>query len=217
MSETTPYRELPKLTLEVREPSYRAVLKWMQTGDLPNISYDCWSRGNYTRRLLWQRLNRIAPLNVTVRSVEEIRWAYPRLALLGVPIDFVYTGPLHGSGHVLQLYPWNMTHDAGWGYLAWLHEPVRIRGRRWHIITGTARPMPDGVVSWLAHEAAEPFARGEVFIAPAELIGFNTKGLHVGLGVLAEIGGGTPVSTDIRIAQTLLELELPMSTISPSR
>ena len=113
MSETTPYRELPKLTLEVTEPSYRAVLKWMQTGDLPNISYDCWSRGNYTRRLLWQRLNRIAPLNVAVTSVEDIRWAYPRLALLGVPIDFVYTGPLHASGRVLHLYPWNMTYDAG--------------------------------------------------------------------------------------------------------
>ncbi len=50
MSETTPYRELPKLTVEVAEPSYRAVLEWMQTGDLPNISYDCWPRGNYTRR-----------------------------------------------------------------------------------------------------------------------------------------------------------------------
>jgi hypothetical protein len=69
--------------------------------------------------------------------------------------------------------------------------------------------MPDGVVSWLAHEGADPFARGEVFIAPAELIGFNANGLPVGLSVIAEIGGGTPVSTDIRIAQTLLDLELP--------
>lgn len=209
MSETAPYRKLPELTVQVTEPSYRAVLEWMQTTDLPNISYDCWARGNYTRRLLWQRFNGVAPLRVAVRSVEEIRRAHARLALLGVPIDFVYTGPLHASGRVLHLYPWNMNHDAGWGYLAWLHEPVSIRGRRWHTITGTARPMPEGVVSWLAHEAAQLFARGEVFIAPAELIGFNTKGLQVGLSVLAEIGGGTPVSTDIRIAQTLLELELP--------
>jgi hypothetical protein len=113
MSDTTPYSELPKLTVEVTEPSYQAVLKWMQTGNLPNISYDCWSRGNYTRRLLWQRLNGIAQLNVAMRSVEEIRWAYPRLALLGMPIEFVYTGPLHASGRVLHLYPWNMTYDAG--------------------------------------------------------------------------------------------------------
>jgi len=69
--------------------------------------------------------------------------------------------------------------------------------------------MPEDVVSWLAREAAEPFARGEVYIAPAELIGFNRRGLNVGLSVLAEVGGGTAVSTDLRVAQTLLELELP--------
>jgi hypothetical protein len=69
--------------------------------------------------------------------------------------------------------------------------------------------MPEGVVSWLAREAAAPFGRGEVSIAPAELIGFNKKGLPGGLSVLAEIGGSTPVSTDFRTAQILLSLELP--------
>lgn len=212
MAEATPYPQLPKLTGKVKEPSYRTVLDWLQTGNLPNVSYDCWSRGNYTRRLLWHRLNRIASLSVAVSSIDEIRWAYPRLALLGAPIEFVYTGPLHKSGRVLHLYPsgptW--TYDAGWGYIAFpLDKPVKIRGRRWNIMTGTSRPMPEEVVSWLAHEAAAPFARGEVFIAPAELIGFNTKGLPVGLSVIAEVSGGTPVSADFKTAQVLLDLELP--------
>jgi len=212
MSEAAPYPQLPKLIREVKEPSYRTVLEWMQTGSLLNISYDCWSRGNYTRRLLWQRLNEIAQLNVSVSSVDEIQWAYPRLALLGMPIEFVYTGPLHEPGRVLHLYPSDptWTYDAGWGYIAFpLDKPVKIRGRRWNMMVGMARPMPEGVVSWLAREAAAPFARGEVFIAPAELIGFNTKGLPVGLSILAEIGGGTPVSADFKAAQVLLDLELP--------
>jgi len=210
MSDTATYSEHPKITVEVTEPSYRAALKWMQTGNLPTISYDCWSRGNYTRRLLWQRLNGIAQLNVAVKSVEEIRWAYSRLALLGMPTDFVYTGPMHKEGKALTLYPWDMTYDAGWGYIVALDKSARkIRGQYWCPIMGNVRPMPDDVVSWLAHEAAEPFARGEVSIAPAELIGFNTKGLQVGLSVLAEIGGGIPVSPDLSMAQTLLDLELP--------
>lgn len=204
------YSEHPKITAEVTEPSYRAALKWMQTGNLPNISYDCWSRGNYTRRLLWQHLNGMTQLNVAVKSVEEIRWAYPRLALLGMPIEFVYTGPIHKEGKALTLYPSDMTFDAGWGYMVILQKSARkIRGQYWYPIVGNVRPMPDDVVSWLAREADEPFVRGEVSIAPAELIGFNTKGLQVGLSVLAEIGGGIPVSPDLSMAQTLLDLELP--------
>ncbi len=210
MSDSTSYSEYPKITVEVTEPSYRAALKWMQTGDFPNISYDCWSRGNYTRRLLWQHLNGITQLNVAVKSIEEIRWAYSRLALLGMPTEFVYTGPMLKENKALTLYPWDMTYDAGWGYIVALDKSARkIRGQYWCPIMGNVRPMPDAVVSWLANEAAEPFTRGDVSIAPAELIGFNTKGLQLGLSVLSEIGGGIPISPDLRMAQTLLDLELP--------
>lgn len=130
-------REYRPFTLaeQVRKPSYEFCLDWMQGTSGPHASYDMWARGNFTRRLLHHRTARVHPLVVQVANVAEMRWAYRRLALLRCPIDFIYTGPLQPVGRILHLFPWDSTHDCGWGYVAAL-DPVVVKGRKWFTVLG---------------------------------------------------------------------------------
>jgi len=78
------------LAQTVESPLYGDVIDWLKvTSQGRNVVFDFWARGSYTRRLIHQRQSRIEPLTVLVSSADELRWAYRRLMLLGIPIDFI--------------------------------------------------------------------------------------------------------------------------------
>src|SRR6266849_1093649 len=113
-------------------PTYAMVLDWMRSSPGRAVSFDIWARGNYTRHVIHSMHRNSAPLIVPFRWVDEMRWAYRRLALLGVPIEFVYMGGVSPPQRILHLYPADgVVNEGGWGYGAALGDVVQIRGKRW--------------------------------------------------------------------------------------
>jgi len=198
------------LTEEVSSPSYAACLDWMR--DLPDgraVSFDIWARGNFTRRLIYNREQGVTPLLVQASSVGQIRWAYRRLALLGVPVEFLYTGPISAPQRVAHLYPFDSPIDCGWGYIAALGDPALIRDRRWFLVIGTSRLMPEEIPTWLVEEASGAFLRGDVFVSPSELIGMSPDRPADGLTALSDVTGGVSISPELGPALAALDLEMP--------
>src|SRR6185295_4345535 len=80
---------------------------------------DLWARGNYVRRLLFNRSDGIRPLLVQVSTIEEVRWSHRRLALLGLPVEFLWSGGLTPLGKVIHVgrRKGDDAWDAGWGYV----------------------------------------------------------------------------------------------------
>lgn len=197
------------LAEKVREPSYKFCLDWMRNTSGPHASYDVWARGNFTRRLLHHRAEGLHPLVVQVSGVPEMRWAYRRLALLGCPVDFIYNGQLDPPGRILHLFPWDSRHDCGWGYVAAL-DPVTIKGRKWFTVLGTARLMPESMLRWIVEEVPGPFSRGNVFVAPAELVGVSLAAGKPQLDALTGVTRGSAIVPDnYTTAATLMNLNLP--------
>jgi len=196
------------LSQEVSQPSYESFINWMKDSGGRNIAYDFWARGNYTRRLIYQRNQGIEPLLVRVSYVDEIRWAYRRLALVGLPVEFIYSGKLNKPGkclHISSTRP-DMILDSGWGYIATMWEAKKQYG---FMIIGYARLMPETLLDWLVEEAYEEFSEGKVFIAPAELIGINLHAIPQGLSRLAGVTKGIPMTSDYEIVKAALELNIP--------
>jgi len=204
-------REYQHFSLEekVREPSYEFCLDWVRSTSGPHASYDVWARGNFTRRLLHHRTIGVHSMVVQVSGVPEMRWAYRRVALLGCPIDFIYTGPLQPAGRILHLFPWDSTHDCGWGYVASLN-PVVINRKKWFTVLGTARLMPEEVPSWIVKETPRGFSKGDVFVAPAELVGIGAGVSQPQLDAFTDVTRGSlVVPEDLAAATTLMSLQLP--------
>lgn len=173
------------------------------------VSFDIWARGNYTRRLIHNTSTQRHPLIIPCRSVEEMRWAFRRLSLLGMPVDLVYTGGVSAPKNVLHLYPAEGLIGPGWGYIGALGSIARIRGRKWFPVIGVARLMPERILDWLYNEASEEFSRGDVFVAPAELIGIDPSDAQPGLQTLAEVALGERVDPDDQAIVHLANLEIP--------
>lgn len=209
MSEASYEAETIDLFAHVERPSYEAVLDWMKAAEGPHVSFDFWARGNFTRRLIYHRKLGLSPLLVKIRNVDEMRWAFRRLALFDVAVDFVYCGPLARPGSVLHLCPWDTPLNAGWGYIAALGSKATIKGREWFPVLGSARLMPQSVVDWLIDEAAAEFLNGKVFLAPAELIGIDPLGSPEGLSHLAIVADGPAFTTDFSIARAAVNIDLP--------
>ena len=218
MPETSDAYEGPPLNLahEVSQPSYVAVLDWMKSTAGPHVSFDFWARGNYTRRLLFHRQHGIVPLQVAVSSVEEMAWAWRRLLLTGLPVDFIFLREPPPLQRVVHLHPWDMQHDGGWGYLATL-DAAKIHGRKWFPVVGSGRFLPQGVLDWVVSEASAPFLKGNIFVAPADLIGVNAADHVPGVSRLSDVTGGTSLLADLGVARTLLDLELPYVDNLPLR
>lgn len=159
---------------DVPRPRYSDLVTWMRHLSGRAASLDYWARGNYARRLAALQKSIRKPLLVSVTSVQEMRWAYQRLALLGQPVEFIWNGELSPPVRLLHLHPggdddmW----DGGWGYVTTLHK-VTIRRRVWAPIAGYARLLPEDAASWLVDEAPEALATGDVFITPSLLVGGN--------------------------------------------
>lgn len=194
---------------EVSQPSYQVALDWMRTLEAPHITLDFWARGNYTRRLIYNRSRAIEPLIIPVTYVDEMRWAYRRLALVGLPVEFLYCGRTSDPQKVLHLCPYDIQFDSGWGYVGALGSQAQIRGKDWFPVLGRACLMPETVVEWLVNEAADDFLEGKVFIAPADLIGINSKRILNGVQALSDVTGGLPITEQHQIAQAILQLDIP--------
>jgi hypothetical protein len=199
-----------ELSGEVERPSYASALDWLQRAESKAIAYDIWARGNYTRRLIHQRRSGISPLLVPFHFVDELRWAYRRLALLGFPMEFLYCGDLGPVRKVLTLHPaGNYLIDAGWGYIAALGQTTRMRGRDWFMVQGFTRPLPEAALDWLVEEAPQAFERGEVFVSAADLVGIPPADLENGSELLAEVEEAVLVKNSLRTLDVLATLELP--------
>jgi hypothetical protein len=201
--------EPPQLSAgDVEAPNYSDVLDWMRAINWRTVSLDMWARGNYVRRIIHQGQAGTPPLVVPFRTAEELRWAYRRLALLGLPVDFLYTQNVSRPKKVIHLYPTDLPISGGWGCIAALGSKYKYRGREFFPVFGNVRLMPDWIADWLVDEVAEAFTRGEVFIAPAELVGIHPSHSAPGVEALAETAQGTAVR-HAKTAAALLQLELP--------
>lgn len=198
---------LPDLTSPEKDPSYSAVLEWMKGTKGRRVTFDFWARGNYMRRLLLNRARNVEPVLVRVDDPRQMAWAYKRLALLGIPVEFIYAGKCK-KAKVFHLCPWDITIDAGWGYISALGSKTRIADRDYFPIIGNAKLMPEEILDWVVEEAADEFLAGQVFVSPAELIGIDPKATPVGLAQHSELSGGTPV-TEAHTAQAIMELSIP--------
>lgn len=201
------YPENVVLDTEVERPRYDNAMHLLtENGGGKAALLDYWARGNYTRRVLYLRQLGIRPLLVRVSSVDQMRWAHRRLSLIGLPVDFIYSGPLAAAvkGVMVVRLPKDHVWDAGWGYIAtqWSH-----RGRFAAALFGTARLMPESVVEWLVEEAADDFRDGNVFVAPAPLIGLGSA--DGSLAPLATIVDGSTIDAGTAAATGVMELDIP--------
>lgn len=211
-----PRYPLPDVSGPLESPSYSTVLDWMKITKGRHVSFDFWARGNYTRRLLLNRANNVTPLLVRVKNLAELRWAYKRLVLLDLPVDFIYAGNCK-KGKVLHLCPSDILFDAGWGYIGALGSETNISGRPFFPIIGHAKLMPEAILDWLVNEAAEEFLAGNLFVAPAELIGLDSKAPPSEMAKHSDLSGGIPVVETFSDAKALMELNIPyIDKLSPS-
>ena len=206
---TEAYLETARLEDRVDRPDYEGVLRWMTLASSANVSYDFWARGNYMRHLLWQRAHDLLPIHVGVRTASEVLKIYRRLALLGLPVEFLYVGDLPQPKYVHHACPSDFLVDAGWGYISSATSYWKRNRRRYMGIAGIAQLMPEGIVKLLTNELAEPFKAGEVIIAPATLVGVDVGAPAPPTWPTAQLTDGSAVSDDLRAIQVLLNLELP--------
>jgi hypothetical protein len=182
----------------------------MQRLDGRAVSLDIWARGNYVQRLVYDKATDKLPVIVPFRRVEEMRWAYRRLALLGIPVDFIYTGPVSRPKKVLHLYPGGPKKliEGGWGYVAALGSTFKKEPHEYFPLIGYSQLMPDEIADWLVEEVPEAFLRGEVFVAPAQLVGISRSQPKAGADALATVAQGM-VMRHGTLAQGFMEIELP--------
>jgi len=120
MNSTQP-QEQQEIDLQapVEAPSYAACVDWMNAiPEATSRTFDVWNRGNFIRRVLHNRSREIHPILVPAANTDQMKSAYRRLALVGMAVDFVYTGPISKPHSVMHLWPWEgVPVDAGWGYV----------------------------------------------------------------------------------------------------
>ncbi len=203
-----PSYPLPDINTPVEAPSYAAVMDWMKATNGRHVTYDFWARGNYMRRLLYNRSNNIAPLLIQVENEKQMIWAYKRLALLGLPLEFVFAGQCN-KGAVFHLCPWDLNVDSGWGYIAALGSKANINGRDYFPIIGHAKLMPEEIIDLIVDDLSEEFVNGSVFIAPAELIGLKSKALRTEIQKYSLLTGGMPILKDDVDIKSIIEIGIP--------
>ena len=195
------------LAQSVEAPLYGDLIDWLgATNQGRNVVYDFWARGGFTQRLLYQRQSRIEPLSVLVGNQNEMRWAYQRLMLLGMPVDFIYSGPLQATEKLVWVGRKKGRWGGGWGYIA---TQWKDKGHYNAMLVGTARLMPDDLIDWVVDEVADEFISGNIFVAPAELIGINPQQSVQSLEALNATRNGTSIIPSVGMARALLEVDLP--------
>ena len=116
-----------------------------------------------------------------------------------------------GAQKVVHVHPRDAIWDAGWGYVAalgsaatiaetvlssaWILPPhARIRGKLEYV---TKRPRP--------------FLRGNVFVAPAALVGIQTRTDQSAVEMLTALAGGArlDMADNARAALTVMHVDMP--------
>ena len=198
-----------ELAADHGEPSLDHILKWMNCCPSKAVAYDVWARGNYVRRLIYNRIRNKTPILIPFSYVDEIRWAYRRLALTGLPLEFVYVGPPLEKMKVLTLHPWGNI-DSGWGYVSARGSRCKIKGQDWFPIVGAAKPLPEPFLDWITDEAPEAFVRGDVFISAGELIGLSDANFDDSIAQMTDLNRGVAVHNKaVTTEDTIANIELP--------
>lgn len=196
------------LSEQVSAPRYEHVMAWMEEAGDCEITFDFWARGNYTRRLLHLRQEGIKPVLVQIENRGQMTWAYQRLALLGLPVEFIYTGPLSPIRKIFHMHPDGLVDIGGWGYFA-TTSLLEHRGKKWFPLIGSARLMPSSIVGFLLEEAKEAFLKGDAFIAPADLVGVQGMPSGTQLDPLRDLTNGVAISNRHSPAEQIFNLDLP--------
>lgn len=205
----TPERILKSINECDEAPDYQKVFDWMRDIPNPSVSYDIWARGQYTRRIAELRRSNQNPMYVPVRNLAEMQWAYRRLALLGVPVEFVFQSSVSRPSRALHLYPGepDVLIDSGWGYVA--TPGAKFRGRDWLVVTGRGNYLDDRILRWLYTEAADAFLQGNLFISPSCNVGLEAF-VNDSSHPLAQLTNGTTAGDVQSQAEFLFELDLPL-------
>jgi hypothetical protein len=193
--------------IEVTEPDYKALTEWIKETGNSAVCLDFWSRGNFIRRALWQKRSEIRPITIAANKLENLKWAYQRLALLGLPIDLIFTGELQEKKQVAHLHNTKHKVDAGWGYLA-ATESVKINGEEYFTIVGWAELLPPEISNWITVDNQIAFERGSIMVAPAKHIGFDPQVSNIGESLVNSFICGFPVE-QTKNATTIMNLNIP--------
>lgn len=201
------------LGTDLGPPTYSDLVGWMRRlpeAELGGMALDIWARGNFTRRLVHHRNNGVRPVLLTASHASQMRWAYRRLALAGVPVDFIYTGPMPTPRWRVTWMPMDLEFSCGHGYFVAAASAVVDRlGDRWWPLGGLSSPMPEAVANWLIGEAGPGFEQGKVFAAPAPLVGLPSKRESSQHQALSDVAGGALATTEVDTACAVLDLEIP--------
>jgi hypothetical protein len=147
-----------------------------------------------------------------------MRWAYRRLALLGLAVDFIYTGKITKPQKLLHAMALGEedVFDSGWGYIGMPTDHL-IEEKKLLWLIGAARLMPANILQWLSEEAGNRFLRGEVFVAPAELIGISRISGDYGIDVMSDLLHGAGLTEIEQVSDALFNIDLPfIEGMSPS-
>ena len=79
---------------DLPEPSYTQLLDWAKDAQSRALALDIWARGNYVRYIMDRRNNDNPTIIVPFQFLDELRCYYRRMAIMGLPAHFVYTGDL---------------------------------------------------------------------------------------------------------------------------
>lgn len=201
------------LGTDLGPPTYSDLVSWMRRlprSELGGMALDVWARGNFTRRLVHHRIKGLRSVLLPVRHASQMRWAYRRLALAGVPVDFIYTGPMPTPSWRITWMPMDLEFSCGHGYVVAAASAVTDEsGDAWWPLGGWSSPMPESVANWLVREAGPGFQGGNVFVAPAPLVGLPSKPDSRQLHALSDVGGSAVAATEADAACAVLDLEIP--------
>ena len=197
---------------DVLPPDYETLLSWWQAWPeaRPEL-IDFWARGNFTRRLLGRRQEEKPTWVVKVGYVDEIEAALRQMALLGVNIDFIWTGEMSPPSMVITPQSIDYEDSGGWGYSVAAGSKVDDKrgGLEWCPSMAWASLLPVAVTDWMAESGSEFIRDGNIFVAPSELVGISKTQLAKSDEKYLEVGNSPVVIKDIALAQALAEIELP--------
>ena len=194
-------------------PEYGTLLSWWDSWPQARPELlDFWARGNFARRVLSRGTRKQAACLVRVRYIDELDAALKRLALLGIEVDFAWTGSVTAPGLVLAPQHVDYEDSGGWGYItAAGDEMADDRGNLdWCPALGVASLLPDTVTDWLAEEAAEFLSSGKLLVCPVDNIGLLTVPSQESEMNFGTVANSMSLLNTASLAKVIFELELPM-------
>jgi len=198
---------------EIAAPDYVTLADWWNAWpEYRPEMLDFWARGNFTRRLLSRRETGATACVVRVQYLDELEAALKRLALLGIEIDFAWSGPV--SGERLVIAPQDIDYEdaGGWGYSACSGDRFgeERAGKEWCPSLGWGSLLPDTITDWLANEAQSFVRDGHVLVCPIENMGLRAKPSKASELHLQRSANSVSVVSTMKSIETLCKIDLPV-------